>query len=71
MFGAAASGARGADGEPWLRAVDQALDDEDMLESVVGVMRRRWEQSARRGRMATPAEVVLRMLALKHLRNWS
>ena len=57
--------------EPWLRAVDEALDDEDMLETVVGVMRRRWEQSARRGRMGTPADVVLRMLALKHLRNWS
>jgi IS5 family transposase len=57
--------------EPWLRAVDEALDDEDVLESVVGVMRRRWKQSARRGRMGTPAEVVLRMLALKHLRNWS
>jgi IS5 family transposase len=57
--------------EPWLRAVDEALEDEDMLESVVGVMRRRWSQSARRGRMGTPAEVVLRMLALKHLRDWS
>jgi transposase, IS5 family len=57
--------------EPWLRAVDKALDDEDMLEAVVGIMRRRWDQSARRGRMGTPAEVVLRMLALKHLRDWS
>jgi transposase, IS5 family len=57
--------------EPWLRAVDQALDDEDIVESVVSVMRRRWKQSARRGRMGTPAEVVLRMLAIKHLRDWS
>jgi IS5 family transposase len=57
--------------EPWLRAVDQALDDEDMVEAVVSVMRCRWKQSARRGRMGTPAEVVLRMLALKHLQNWS
>jgi transposase, IS5 family len=57
--------------EPWLRAVDHALDDEEMVDSIVGVMRRRWTQSARRGRMGTPAEVVLRMLALKHLRDWS
>src|SRR5687767_2068525 len=57
--------------EPWLRAVDEALDDEDILESVMSVMRKRWKQSARRGRIGTPAEVVLRMLALKHLRDWS
>jgi IS5 family transposase len=57
--------------EPWLRSVDKALEDEEMLDSVVGVMRGRWNQSARRGRMGTPAEVVLRMLALKHLRDWS
>lgn len=57
--------------EPWLREVDEALGDEEMVEAVMTVMRGRWPQSARRGRTGTPAEVVLRMLALKHLRDWS
>src|SRR3954462_7396463 len=57
--------------EPWLRQVDTALEDEEIVDAVMTVMRRRWRQSARRGRAGTPAEVVLRMLALKHLRDWS
>jgi IS5 family transposase len=57
--------------EPWLREVDKALEDEEIVDAVMTVMRRRWHQSARRGRAGTPAEVVLRMLALKHLRDWS
>lgn len=57
--------------EPWLREVDKALGDEEIVEAVMTVMRRRWQQSARRGRAGTPAEVVLRMVALKHLRDWS
>jgi IS5 family transposase len=57
--------------EPWLREVDEALDDEEIVDEVMTVMRRRWPQSARRGRAGTPADVVLRMLALKHLRDWS
>ena len=57
--------------EPWLREVDKTLEDEEIVEAVMTVMRRRWRLSARRGRAGTPAEVVLRMLALKHLRDWS
>jgi IS5 family transposase len=57
--------------EPWLRAVDEALDDDEIVEAVVNVMRRRWKHSARRGRAGTPAEVVLRMLVIKHIRDWS
>src|SRR3954467_14711628 len=53
--------------EPWLREVDKALEDEEIVDAVMTVMRRRWQQRARRGRAGTPAEVVLRMLALKHL----
>ncbi len=48
--------------EPCLREVDKALDDEEIVDAVMTVMRRRWRQSARRGRAGTPAEVVLRML---------
>lgn len=57
--------------EPWLRAVDKALDDEEIVDVVTTVLRRRWRQSAGRGRAGTPAEVVLRLLALKHLRDWT
>ena len=32
---------------------------------------RRWKKSRTRGRLQTPAEVVLRLLMLKHIRDWS
>jgi hypothetical protein len=38
---------------------------------VLEVLRRRHRHSACRGRYGTPAEVVLRLLVLKHLRQWS
>jgi hypothetical protein len=57
--------------EPLLREVDKALEDEEIVSAVTAVLRRRWRQSAGRGRAGTPSEVVLRMLALKHLRDWS
>jgi IS5 family transposase len=34
-------------------------------------MRGRFAHSGRRGRYGTPAEVALRMLVLKHLKDWS
>lgn len=34
-------------------------------------MAQRWPQSRTRGRKGTPAEVMLRLLLLKHVRNWS
>ena len=55
----------------WLRDVDRALDDDDLVDGVFEVLRRRWPQSSRRGRHGTPAETVLRTLALKHLMDWS
>ncbi len=55
----------------WLRDVDRALDDDDLVDRVLEVLRRRWPQSSRRGRHGTPAETVLRTLALKHLMDWS
>ncbi len=56
---------------PWLRDVDRALEDEALVDGVLQVLRRRWPQSSRRGRQGTPAETVLRTLALKHLMDWS
>jgi len=32
---------------------------------------KRWQKSKTRSRKATPAEVVLGMLLLKHVRDWS
>lgn len=57
--------------DPVVRHVDLLLEDEALVDMVLGVLRLRFPQSARRGRRGTPAEVVLRMLALKHLRQWS
>lgn len=58
--------------DPVLRKIDEALDDEALVDEVLEVLKHRRPQSSRRGRPGTPAEVVLRMLALKHLRgNWS
>ena len=55
----------------WLRRIDTLLEDEAVIETVAQAMEARWPQSRRRGRLGTPAEVVLRMLLLKHLFDWS
>src|SRR5256884_2219057 len=57
--------------DPALRRVDGLLAAEALVASVWRALRRRYPQSARRGRPATPAEVVLRLLVLKHLKTWS
>ena len=57
--------------EPWMREADTVLDDEELLETVYEAQGRRHPQSPRRGRRQTSAEVALRMLVLKHARNWS
>lgn len=54
-----------------LRTIDEILDDDELVELVVAALRRRHPLSSRRGRLGTPATVVLRMLLLKHLRDWS
>ena len=57
--------------EPWMRAVDELLEDDAILDAVYQAQGRRHSQSRTHGRHQTPAEVVLRMLILKHVRNWS
>lgn len=54
-----------------LRTIDEILDDDELVELVAAALRRRHPLSSRRGRLGTPATVVLRMLLLKHLRDWS
>ena len=55
----------------WLRKIDTLLEDEAVIEAVAQGLEARWPQSRRRGRPGTPAEVVLRMLILKHVFDWS
>jgi transposase, IS5 family len=55
----------------WLRRIDTLLEDEAVIEVVAQGLEARWPQSRRRGRPGTPAEVVIRMLILKHLFDWS
>jgi transposase, IS5 family len=57
--------------EPWMRSVDELLEDDAILDAVYQAQGKRHSQSRTRGRHQTPAEVVLRMLILKHVRNWS
>jgi IS5 family transposase len=57
--------------EAWMRQADAILDDEDLLATVHDALARRHPKSRTRGRHAAPAEMVLRLLVLKHLRNWS
>jgi len=55
--------------DPALRAIDDVLTDAGLVDPLVEAHGP--PQSRRRGRLGTPAEVVLRMLVLKHLFDWS
>ena len=57
--------------QPWMRQADRVLDDDRLLDTVYEALVRRHPKSRTRGRLGTPAEIVLRMLLLKHIRNWS
>jgi len=57
--------------EPWMLQADRLLEDEELIDRVWEAQGRRHEHSATRGRAQTPAEMVLRLLLLKHVRNWS
>jgi IS5 family transposase len=57
--------------EPWMKEVDQLLEDAALVESVYDVQGKRHRKSRTHGRTQTPAEVALRLLILKHVRNWS
>ena len=54
-----------------MRVVDQLLEDDELLEIVYSAQGKRHAHSRTRGRHQTPAEVLLRMLILKHVWNWS
>jgi len=57
--------------EEWMIYADQVLEDEQLVTPVYDALAKRHPKSRSRGRQGTPAEVVLRLLILKHVRNWS
>jgi transposase, IS5 family len=57
--------------EDWMREADRVLEDEELIGLVYEALGRRCAQSRVRGRRGTPAEVVLRLMILKHVRDWS
>src|SRR6266705_382395 len=54
-----------------MQHADQVLADEEIVAAVYEALAKRHPRSRRRGRLGTAAEVVLRLLILKHIRNWS
>lgn len=57
--------------EPVLVQIDGILDDEELYQMVRADMSQRFAHTNETGRPATPVEVVLRLLAVKHLYNLS
>jgi IS5 family transposase len=57
--------------ESWMTHADQVLADEQIVAAVYEALAKRHPKSRSRGRPSAPAEVVLRLLILKHIRNWS
>ena len=54
-----------------MRESDRVLDDEPWVALVYEALSQRHPRSRTRGRPGIPAEVVLRLLALKHIFDWS
>ena len=57
--------------EEWMKHADQVLTDDQIVTAVYEALAKRHPKSRSRGRLGAPAEVVLRLLLLKHVRNWS
>jgi IS5 family transposase len=57
--------------EGWMTHADEVLADEVIVAAVYEALAKRHPQSRSRGRRGAPADMVLRLLVLKHIRNWS
>jgi transposase, IS5 family len=55
----------------WMEAADAVLADAEIVTAVYEALAQRHPKSRSRGRRGVPAEVVVRLLVLKHVRNWS
>lgn len=57
--------------DPVLAALDQVLEDDTLFTRVRHDLSSRFPHSAARGRHSTPVEVILRMLVVRRLYDWS
>ena len=57
--------------EPWLRRWDELLEDEELLEHVWADLAGRYPLTTKHGRHSTPVEVIVRLLIVKQLCQWS
>src|SRR4029077_9128765 len=57
--------------ENWMKHADMVLADEAIVATVYEALAKRHPKSRCRGRRGAPADMVLRLLVLKHIRNWS
>ena len=57
--------------EQWMTHADQVLEDEQLISTVYEALAKRSPKSRTRGRRGAPAEVVMRLLLLEHIRDWS
>src|SRR5947209_1851856 len=57
--------------EPVLAQLDRLLDDDALFRRVKEDLAKRYPHTLTRGRHSTPVEVLLRLLVVKHLYQWS
>src|SRR5262249_45599213 len=57
--------------EAWMKHADQILSDRLIVAAIHEILAKRPPHSRTLGRPGVPAEIVLRLLVLKHMRNWS
>src|ERR1051325_5275345 len=57
--------------EPELAELDRLLEDDQILRQVKADLSRRRPHTTETGRPSTPVEVILRLLVVQHLYDWS
>lgn len=56
---------------PELAKIDELLEGSDLVTRVEEEMRKRWPKNPQRGRRNLPAECYLRLMVLKHYKDWA
>src|SRR5260370_34706011 len=57
--------------DPVLKQLDQLLEDDELYQGIRADLGKRYKWTLVHGRHSTPVEVILRLLLLKHLYQWS
>src|SRR5215475_11829840 len=57
--------------EEWMIHADRVLEDEQLIAIFFEALGKRHPKSKSRGREGSSAETVMRLIILKHIRNWS